>query len=301
MLAYHNGRYVPYASVQIAPGDGGFVQGTTVAEQLRTFQGRLYRLDEHLARLERSLRIVDVDPGLSRDAWRTIAETLVGVNHSRLEPGDDLGLSIFVTPGSYGGFTAGRQGEPTVCVATQPVAFSQFAALYSHGQPLIVSDVRQVPGDCWPAELKCRSRMHYYLADVAARRVDPHARAVLLDHAGDVCEASTANLVAYFDREGLVSPPREKILPGVSVAALAELAQQEQIRFAERPLRVDDLFRADEILLTSTSPCLVPVTRLDGRPIGAGQPGPIFRQLLAAWSRWVGVDIQAQAERFARR
>lgn len=300
-LAYFQGEFVGWSQVHISPSDAGFVQGTTVAEQLRTFRGNLFRLDEHLARLRRSLEIVGVDPGLTTPQWRTIIERVLEHNYPMLADGDDLGLSIFVTPGAYAPFGAGHSHAPTVCVATQPIAFDQFASRYVEGQALVVTPIRQVPSACWPAELKCRSRMHYYLADQAARQIDPSARALLLDLDGFVCEASTANVVAYFRGEGLISPPREKILPGVSVGALAELARKQGIPFHDRELTVSDFQRCDEIFLTSTSPCLLPVVRLNQQPVGDGRPGRLFTQLIQAWSEHVGVDIVSQAQQFARR
>lgn len=298
-IAFFQGQFVPYSQVRIVPYDAGFMQGTTVAEQLRTFGGRLFRLDEHLTRLRRSLSIVDVAPGIEPTEWRAIIDRVLAHNFPLLAAGDDLGLSIFVTPGVYGGFSAGVRGGPTVCVSTQPVAFDQFATRYDAGQPLQVTKVRQVPNECWPAELKCRSRMHYYLADIEARRIEPGSRALLLDLDGHVCEASTANVVGYSRAEGLVSPRKEKILPGVSVAALSDLARAAGIRVSERDLTVDDVQGCDEVFLTSTSPCLLPVTSVNHRPIGSGRPGPLFAQLLQAWSDQVGVDIRAQAQRFA--
>lgn len=300
-LAYWNGRFVPFSQVSLPPYDAGFVQGTTVGEQLRTFGGRLYRLDEHLRRLSNSLEIVGVTPPVTLGTVGEISRSLASHNHRLLAAGDDLGLSILITPGVYSAFACGARGGPTVIINTYPVAFDLFAANYDRGQALVVTDVRQVPADCWPVELKCRSRMHYYLADREARRREPGARALLLDHEGFVTEASTANVVAYFANEGLVSPPKEKILPGISVAALAQIADQLGIPFSERPLRAADLAAADELYLTSTSPCLIPCTQLDGNPIGSGHPGPVFQQLLEAWSRHVQVDIAAQAQQFAAR
>lgn len=300
-LAYWNGRFAPFSQVCVPPYDAGFVQGTTVGEQLRTFGGRLFRLDEHLRRLARSLDVVGVQPAVSLGTLAEIGRSLARHNHAMLADGDDLGLSIVVTPGVYSAFSCGVRGGPTVIVTTYPVAFDLFASAFGTGQSLVVTDVRQVPTDCWPAELKCRSRMHYYLADREARRREPGARALLLDHEGFVTEASTANLVAYFRGAGLVSPPKERILPGISVATLAELAGQVGIPFGERALRVEDVAAADELFLTSTSPCLIPCTRLNGRPIGDGRPGPVFARLLAAWSDRVGLDIAAQATKFATR
>jgi branched-subunit amino acid aminotransferase/4-amino-4-deoxychorismate lyase len=143
--------------------------------------------------------------------------------------------------------------------------------------------------------------MHYYLADKQAREAQPGARALLLDERGFVTEASTANVLAVFEGEGLVSPRKEHILPGVTVGVVEELAGQLGIPFGQRDLRVEDVARADEVLLCSTSPCVWSVTRLNGRPIGNGQPGKVSEQLRAAWSRMVGFDIEEQARRFAVR
>ena len=143
--------------------------------------------------------------------------------------------------------------------------------------------------------------MHYYLADREAQRREAGARALLLDQEGFVMEASTANILMYRAREGLVSPPRDKILPGVSVAVLQELAAQLSIPFHHRALQVEEVQAADEVLLCSTSPCVLPVSSLDGVAIGQGQPGPVFQQLMAAWGGLVGVDIIRQARQFRER
>lgn len=301
-IAYLNGRLLPFSEVSLPPYDAGFVQGTTVGEQLRTFGGRLYRLDEHLQRLENSLAILGVQAPVSLGTIGELARSISRYNHALLADGDDLGLSIFVTPGIYSAFAPPTAlPSPTLCIHTYPLGFQLFAGRYESGQRLVVSKIRQVPVACWPAELKCRSRMHYYLADREARQIDADARAILLDLEGHVVEASTANIVFYFADEGLVSPPRDKILPGISVAVLAEVARELNIPFHERDVRPAEGERATEIYLTSTSPCLLPCTGWNGKSVGSGQPGPMFRRLLTAWSQRVGVDIQRQAERFARR
>jgi branched-subunit amino acid aminotransferase/4-amino-4-deoxychorismate lyase len=229
-----------------------------------------------------------------------IADELVRQNQKLLELGDDQQATIFVTPGISPLYAAvaPRQG-PTVCVHTQPLGFSQWATKYETGESLLVTPVKQIPAECWPPELKCRSRMHYYLADKGARDAEAGARALLLDERGFVTEASTANVLAYFSGRGLVSPPKEHILPGVTVAVIEELADQLSLPFLNHELTVQDVAAADEVLLCSTSPCVWSVTRLNGRPIGDGKPGAISRQLREAWSRMVGVDIEAQARRFA--
>ncbi len=304
-VAYQSGRFLPLSQTSVAVYDAGFVQGVTVAEQLRTFGGKLFRLGAHLDRLGRCLKIVDVDPGLSLDEIGRIATDVAARNHALLAAGDDLGLTIFVTPGPYAGMApaeaTGEHCRPTVCIHARAVAFRLWAEKFAHGESVAISTVRQVPEDCWPAELKCRSRMHYYLADREVARRHPGSRAILLHHDDTVCEATTANLLAYFPGEGLVSPPLDRILPGISVAVAVELAKKLGIPFRERKIRPEQLRSAEELLLTSTSPCVIPVTRLDGQPVGGGRPGAIHAQLLAAWSELVGVDIAAQAMAFRGR
>jgi branched-subunit amino acid aminotransferase/4-amino-4-deoxychorismate lyase len=281
--------------------DTGFVQGAAISEQLRTFSGRLFRLDEHLGRLHRSLEIVGLAEQVSVSQISAVAEELVDRNYKCLDVGDDLGVSLFVTPGPYPTFAPPAAHRPSIGLHTYRLPFHLWVKKYALGDRLIVSRIRQVPEACWPAELKCRSRMHYYLADREAQLRDGGARALLLDLDGHVAEASTANIIIYRSADGFVSPPREMILPGVSVGVVEELAGKLEISFTHHPLVVEDLLTADEILLSSTSPCVWPVVSVDGKAIGDRQPGPIAKRILSAWSEMVGVDIRAQAERFAVR
>jgi branched-subunit amino acid aminotransferase/4-amino-4-deoxychorismate lyase len=301
-LAYLNGQWLPVAQAAVSVYDIGFVQGVTVAEQLRTFGGHLFRLELHLDRLARSLAMIGLDSGIPRTELAQIATELAAQNHRLLDPADDLGLTMFVTPGPQPAFAprAGHSG-PTVCIHTQPLPFHTWVDKYDRGDSLVVSSVMQVPTACWSPELKCRSRMHYFLADREAASREPGARALLLDERGFVTEASTANILVYSQDRGLISPPRERILPGVSVAVVEELAASIGISFSHRDLTANDVSAADEVLLCSTSPCVWSVTRFNGRPIGDGRPGAIARQLRKAWNRMVGVDIVAQAKRFTAR
>jgi branched-subunit amino acid aminotransferase/4-amino-4-deoxychorismate lyase len=300
--AYLNGRFVPCAGASIPISDTGFVLGATIAEVLRTFGGKLFRLEGHLERLAHSLQMAHLDPQISIAEISRIAEQLVVHNHRLLDPADDLNLTMFFTPGIYPTMaeTGGRSG-PTVCIHTFPLPFRLWADKYASGQALVTTSVQQTSPRNWSRALKCRSRMHYYLADEEAQRIEPGARAVLLDQDGHVLEATTANVVLYSAKQGLVGPPHDKVLPGISLAVLVELAQQAGIPYSERDLAPEDLAGADEVLLTGTSVSLTPVTRFNGKPVGRGRPGPIQELLLAAWSRLVGVDIAAQANRFAKR
>jgi branched-chain amino acid aminotransferase len=135
--------------------------------------------------------------------------------------------------------------------------------------------------------------MNYYLADQEAQLVDSGASALLLDLDGNVTETSGANLFLVDDGT-LVSPTTRNTLPGVSRATVFELAHQVGMRVAERDIQVHSVINAEEAFTTSTSYCMLPVTKLNGIRIGSGLPGPNFQRLLRAWSARVGVDIEHQ-------
>ena len=301
-LAYFNGKWLPLSAVGISVFDTGFVMGVTVAEQLRTFGGKVFRLDRHLSRLAQSLDRVGIVPEPALDEIGHIAEELAIQNAKLLDAADDQQVTICVTPGIGGSYQSlvGQVG-PTVCVHTQPLPFAQWAGKYETGDALVVTEVMQIPSRCWPPELKCRSRMHYFLADKQAREREAGARALLLNEQGLVTEASTANLLIYDHDRGLISPPQEQILPGVTVAVLEELASMIGIPFLREELQVPQVAAAQEVLLCSTSPVVWSVARLNGQAIGGSEFGAISQRLRAAWNEMVGIDIEAQARHFAGR
>ena len=135
--------------------------------------------------------------------------------------------------------------------------------------------------------------MHWWLADQETHLVDPQAVSLCLDLDGNITETSGANFLIA--REGTIySPSPRSILRGISLETVAELCGELQIPFVERDLQVYDVINADEAYLATTPYCLAPVTKINGLPIGAGVPGPLFARLIAAWSERVGVDIVGQ-------
>jgi branched-chain amino acid aminotransferase len=302
LWAYKNGDWIPSEDLYVAVDDVGFLLGATVTERLRTFRGQVFRQEDHLARMGNSLAIVGLDAGSIVDELSRALPEFLQRNRAQIDKDDDWSIVAFATPGETGaGRPAGATSpnSPTVCVHGYPLPFDQWASRYEAGLSVVVSDVRQVPADCWPPELKCRSRMHFYLADRRAAERQPGARAILLDQDGYVAEATSANVLVYRPSEGLVSPPAENVLFGVSIGVVAELAERLDVPFVTRRFTVEEFRSADEAMLTSTSICIHPIVTCDGRPIGGGQPGPVYRRLLAAWNDLVGLDIAEQALRFA--
>jgi len=292
--AYSNGQWILEEKLRIEVTDVGFLLGATVTERLRTFGGQVFRLAEHMQRMRRSLEIIGLDGTLANELAHAIPE-FVTRNGGEIAAEDDWTINAFVTPG-----VSGRR-VPTVCVHGWPLQFGQWAAAYEDGLPAVIAAERQVPENCWPSELKCRSRMHYYLADRHAKAANPAARAILLDQNGYVAESTTANVLLYREGEGLSTPPDDHVLVGITLGVVHELAGKLGIPFMRRRIEPQELPVAHEVMLASTSVCLLPIVDCDGRTIGNGRPGPVCRRLLQAWSELVGFDVVAQAQRFATR
>ncbi len=296
-LVYLNGQWIPASAASLKIYDAGLVLGATVTEMTRTFRHVAYRLEDHLRRLLRSLKYTRMDIGLSLDGLTEISLKLIEHNAQLLSPDQELGLIHFVTAGEFpvyaGSAAGGARLTPTVCAHTFPMPFELWAKKMREGVHVVTPSIRHVPPQCYDPKMKYRSRMHYYLADHEARLVDPEAVALLLDLQGNVTETGGANFLIV-ERDTIVSPTLTNILPGISRQTVIELAERLGIPFVERDFQVHSVMNADEAWLASTPFCLLPVTRINGVPIGDGKPGPMLRRLLDAWSREVGVDIAAQ-------
>jgi branched-chain amino acid aminotransferase len=142
-------------------------------------------------------------------------------------------------------------------------------------------------------KIKCRSRMHWWLADQETHLVDPRGVSLCLDLEGNVAETSGANFLIVKDGT-VVSPSPRHILRGISLETVIELCGKLGIPFAERDFQVYDVVNADEAMLATTPYCLAPATMINGLPIGTGRPGKTFARLIAAWSERVEVDIVGQ-------
>lgn len=302
-VAYLNGELLPAAQARLPLYDAGFVFGATVTEQVRTIRHQLYRLDDHLDRLSRSLRSTRLDPGLRTAQLAAIARDVADHNAALLHPDDDLGLIVFVTPGDYRPYAppgAAARAGATVGVHTFPLPFERWAGKWESGQHLVTPSVRHVPPQCFDPAVKCRSRMHWHLADQEARLVDPEATALLLDLDGRVTETGSAN-VFLVERGALVTPTLRNALPGVSRAVVIGLAGRLGVPVAERDFSTHALLNAAEVFTTSTPYGLLPVTRVNGVPVAAGRAGPLTLGLLEAWGREVGLDLRRQILDGARR
>lgn len=294
MLAYLNGEYLPYAETSIRPWDYGFTMGVTVTEFIRTFGGKLPLLDRHLARLSNGLNIVGIE-SVSLDEIRSVIEKLVSSNRQAIAATSDLAIRICVTPGAAGPATPSgldRRSTPTVLIHANELSFD-WATCYRHGICLCTVETREVSERTVSKQLKNRSRIHYYLAEREAQSKMPDSRALLLDLDGHLAEGTTASICIIKDGS-MVAPGKASVLNSITFGYTRELASELGIPVYQQQISVEELMAADEVLWLSTPMGILPVTRVDEKTFG--EPGPIYRQLIGAWSTGVGIDIVEQAK-----
>jgi branched-chain amino acid aminotransferase len=294
-----NGDLVPESRAVVSYRDRGFRHGDAAFDTLRTFHHELFRLEQHLDRLDRSLRYIGIDPGVDR---RSLVEQMTGLvrtNAALLEPEDDYWVTIRVSRGEDPP-TRGQTpaGQPTIVISCDPLPFERFADMYLDGVRLLTTSVRRTPPECLDPRAKLSNYLNQIMADFEAKEIDPSARPLMLDTEGNLAESSGANF--FLVRDGRVlTPPEEFVLGGISRAATLELARGLGIPAEEHRLTLFDVYTADEAFLTATSFCLMPVSKVNRWALRSC-PGPVVLRLTAAWSELVGVDIVQQAQRIAR-
>ena len=294
-VAWFNGKIVRESEVLIPFRDQGFLRGDAVFDMTRSFHGKAFRLAEHIARLYRSLRYLDIDLGLSPAEMAAISEDVLARNRHLLAPGEDYWLAQRISRGIHP--VPGDHWDhygPNVIVECVPLPLRERARCFRDGIDVVTPSLRRTP----PEALSPRAKMHQYLnlvlADREVKAQNPEAWAVLLDTSGNLAEGLGSNI--FLVRDGGLLTPRERyVLPGVSRQATIDLAQRLGIPFAEQDVDLYDAYTADECFLTSTSLCICGVRSLNGRSFAAGKPpGPITQRLIDAYKELAGCDFVAQ-------
>jgi branched-chain amino acid aminotransferase len=294
-VAWFNGKIVRESEVLIPFRDQGFLRGDAVFDMTRSFNGKAFRLDQHVTRLYRSLKYLDLDPGLTPAEMVGISEDVLARNRHLLAEGEDYWLAQRVSRGIHS--VPGDNWEyygPNVIVECVPLPLRDRARCFRDGIEVITPSLRRTP----PEALSPRAKMHQYLnlvlADREVKAQNPDAWAVLLDTNGNLAEGQGSNI--FLVRGGGLLTPRERfVLPGVSRETVIELGEKLGFPSAEADLDLYDAYTADECFLTSTSLCICGVKTLNGRSFGSGQvPGPVTRRLIEAYEELVGCDFVAQ-------
>ena len=294
-VAYFNGDWIPQKEAKIDPLDRGFFVGDAVFDIARTFNGKSFKMREHVERLYRSLKYTRIDSGLSVQEMIDISEECVTRNEGvRAEVGD-WHVWQGVTRGVY---ADGVDNPPaTVLVQCAPMPFKRGAKHYRTGGHGVIPKTRSYSHTALDPKIKHYSRMNFNLAEQEVKDVDPDGWPILLDENGNLTEGTGYNVLIVTD--GTIRTAGDStILQGVSRGTVFELAEQLGIPWFEEDLQPYDLYTADEAFLATTPWCVLPLTRADNRTVGTGEVGPVVKQLLAAWSERVGLDIVDQAEKF---
>jgi branched-chain amino acid aminotransferase len=304
-VVYFNGAIVAEREARVSIFDSALQVGDMAFEVTRTYRGAPFRLREHLGRLRRSMTALRIDPGLSDDELEQV--TLDVLNRNRPTEADDVDWNIVhdVSRGpaaAFRGSFAPAELRPTVIVACYPLVekMAGLAAAYDTGIDLVVPEQRSIPHDLLDAGIKCRSRVHYQLANLQAQEKLRGSTAVLVDPDGFVTEGTSGN-VFFVLRGELLTPTARNILPGVTRGVVLDLARGIGVTVHECDLTPLEAGDADEAFLTSTSIGILHARSFDGRPIAAGTPGPLTRRLRDALVEVVGVDFAAQAKSYATR
>ena len=293
-VAYHNGEIKPESRVLVSFRDRGFKFGEAVFDTARTVRHKPFRLEEHVDRLFRSMRYLQIDAGLGRDEMVSISNEVLERNLHLIAPDEDYWLFQRVSPGVADPFLGEKEAAPTVIIECTPLPLRARAPLYRDGVRVQVPATRRTPPDAVSPRAKTQNYINLLIADREVRAQDAHAWAVLLDHDGNIAEGLGSNI--FFVRDGELLTPRARfVLPGISRETVIELAGEERIAVHETDLDLFDAFTSDECFLSSTSLCMVPVSSVNGRPIGDGAvPGPVTARLMEAYKRLLDFDFVAQ-------
>lgn len=292
-IAYLNGQFIPATECKLPVFDTGIVIGAAVTDFLRTFNGKPYRMEDHVRRFYRSCKYAYIAPPVPIEESHEISRRILAHN-AALAPGRELGLVYYMTAGENSVY-AGAAGMPKKMTPTYvqhsfPLPFELWTRVFVEGIHCVTPSVRHWPPQCLSSKIKNRNRLHMWIGDQEAHLADPNAVALFLDVEGNITETGGSNFVIYRDG-AVVSPRRKNILWGISLTVLTEILAEMKVPFIEDDLQVYDAVNADEAWLPTTPYCLGPVVKLNGTPIGDGKPGPMWRKILTRWGQIVGKDI----------
>ena len=273
-LCHLDGAWLPLREARVPVMDRGFLFGDGVYEVIPVYARRPFRLAEHLARLRRSLRAVAIPDPLAEGDWAALVARLVDAN----DPADQC-IYLQVTRGAA---PVRDHAFPAATVA--PTVFGYSFAFPHVPAPRRAAGVDAItlPDRRWlRGQIKSTSLLGAVLARQASAELD--AQETILIRDGWLTEASASNVWVVRHGKLLCPPMDERKLEGVRVGLFEELAQAAGIALVQREIAEWELRCADEVLLSSATKEVLAVARLDGRAVGEGRPGPVYRALHAAY------------------
>jgi branched-chain amino acid aminotransferase len=280
-IIFMNDRLVPEEEARISVFDHGLLYGDGVFEGLRSYSGRVFRLDAHLDRLWNSARAISLEIPLAKDiVAKAVNDTLAA---NKLADGY---VRLIVTRGAGSlGLDPNRTKNPQVIVIADTISLYP-QEFYDKGLRIVTAATQRVHS----AALSPRIKSLNYLNNIMAKLEGLQAgcvEALMLNHKGEVAECTGDNLFVVRLGRLLTPPPDAGILEGITRGAVMELAHAAGIDCREATLTRYDIYTSDECFLTGTAAEVIPVVEIDGRKVGSGTPGPVTSRLTAEFHRLV--------------
>jgi len=277
MLVYLNGHFVPRDEAQVSVFDHGYLYGDGIYETMRAYGGRIFLLRSHLSRLKRSAEAIALALPLPLEK---IGEALVeSLTVNKLH---EAYIRIQISRG------AGEIGlDPALCAApTMVILVKPFkdypAELYENGVAVTIVKTRRNHPLALDPSIKSTNFLNNILAKIESLRAGAY-EGIMLNWKGYVAEGTISNL--FLVRKGVLRTPSLEtgILEGITRELVLSLARRQQVPVEETLLRPRDMLKADECFITNTTLEIMPVTTVDGKPVGPGVPGPVTKKLLNAY------------------
>ena len=276
LLIYFNGKFVPKQEARTSVYDHGFLYGDGVFEGIRAYNGRVFRLDEHLERLYDSAKAIDLAIPLSKEEMKkAIIETLKKNNlkNAYIRPivsrGDgDLGLDPRKCP------------KPNIFIITQEWG-AMYGDLYEKGLTAVTVGVRRNAPEALPPNIKSLNYLNNILAKIESNAKGGD-EAIIFDVHGNISEGSGDNIFVVKNNR-IITPPTLNNLRGITRAAAIELGRKAGLEVVETNIGLFDIYTADEVFVTGTAAEIAPITKIDGRWIADGKPGKITKKLMATF------------------
>jgi len=282
-IVYLNGSLIPRSQARISALDYGFLYGFGLFETMRAYGGQVFRLDSHLSRLARSAEILGLPIG-ALDLKGAVMDTIQANKLSKAR----IRITISIGEG-------GMAPDPSTCKKPTVLILAGHyqpypEQVYQKGFRAVVSSIRR-NSQSPLSRLKSANYLESILARQEARGAGVD-EALCLNEKGLLAEASMSNVFLVTD--GILRTPGQEsgILPGITREVVLELASQLSIDTLEGDIRLDELFHAQEAFLTNSLIEVMPLTEIDGKPIGSGRPGLITRRLMTAYQRLVHTETR---------
>jgi D-alanine transaminase len=276
-VAFINGTFVPLAEAKVSIEDRGFQFGDGVYEVIRTYKGRPFELEAHLARLDRSATALDLKQPYSHDDWTR--HILEGVRRAAY-PESKIYVQITrgVAPRDH---AYSDDATPTVVMTVREFHPLDRSVQVAGVEAITTEDIR------WG---RCDIKSVNLLANVLARQQVKQAQVfeAILVNEGLVTEGAVSNVMVVQGGTVVTAPQGPRILSGITRTVVLDLARSEGLPVQERFVSQADLYEADEVFLTGTTVEVLAVIRIDGKVIGDGRPGPIAQRLAARFTGRVG-------------